>query len=265
MIANLHVDAMLSELKTQFNVLKALTVHDLQGQMKAYNYGFAWVILEPLFFIAGFRLMRQFLGSMATPSGMTPLLFYVLGVLPLYLCFEGIKGYQVAASSDPLLSMPRVTPVDITLASGLSAFAVYFVLFWLIAVPVSIYENVWPPRNILGVMTALIFAWMIGVATGFILSGAYRAFPPAKQFIGYTNFALRMASGMFFCITMIPIEWWPYLSWNPLLHCTELIRADWFESYVSPIASPIYVGECILAMLLLGLSIERFMRRIPYA
>src|SRR5690349_17103695 len=146
---------MLSELKTQFNVLKALTIHNLQGQMKSYNYGFAWLILEPLVFIAAFRLMRKFLGGMASPNGMTPLMFYVLGVMALYLCFEGIRAYTIAASPSKMLSFPRVTPVDLTVAAGISSFAVYFVLFWLVAIPVAIYENVWPPENVLSVMFAL--------------------------------------------------------------------------------------------------------------
>ena len=255
---------MLRELKTQFNVLKALTIHDLQGQMRAYNYGFAWLLLEPLIYIAGFRLMRQFLGAFAPPSGMTPLMFYILGVLPLYICFEGLKTFQIAAKPSKLLSFPRVTPVDLTLAAAASSFAVYFVLFWLIALPVSIYEHVWPPENIMSVMFALILAWMLGVSFAFIISGAFRAFPPTKQFMSYMVFGLRVASGMFFCITMIPVVWWPYLDWNPLLQVTEMMRDGWFQSYVSPIANPGYIGACILTMTLLGLSIERFMRRIPY-
>ena len=255
---------MLRELKTQFNVLKALTINDLQGQMKSYNYGFAWMLLEPMIYIAGFRLARQFFKAFAPPSGMTPLMFYVLGVLPLYLCFETLKTFQVAAKPSNLLSFPRVTPLDLTIASGLSSFAVYFVLFWLIALPVSIYENAWPPDNIMSVMFALIMAWMLGISFELIISGAYRVFPPAKQFISYLVFALRMLSGMFFCITMLPVDWWPYLSWNPLLQATEIIRDAWFEGYVSPIANPGYIGACILTMTLLGLSVERFMRRVPY-
>src|SRR4051812_44666726 len=112
---------MLRELKTQFNVVKALTIYDLQGQMKSYNYGFAWMILEPMIYIAGFRLMRQFFNVFAPPGGMTPLMFYVLGVLPLYLCFEGLKTFQVAANPSRLLSFPRVTPIDLTLAAALSS------------------------------------------------------------------------------------------------------------------------------------------------
>lgn len=258
-------EEMLEELKTQFNVLKAVTIYDLQGQMRSYNYGFAWLLLEPLIYIAGFRLMRQVLGSMAAPSGMTPIMFYVLGVMPLYLAIDGIRSYAIVANPSKLLSFPRVTPIDLALGSAISSFAIYFILFWVISIPVAIYEKAWPPDNILPVMFALIAAWMLGIAFGFIISGAYRVFPPIKQFVSYTSFGLRMTSGMFFCVTMIPIAWWPFCSWNPFMQTTELARDGWFEGYVSPIASPLFVCECILAMLLLGLSIERFMRRVPYA
>jgi capsular polysaccharide transport system permease protein len=257
-------NARMSQLiRTQFNVLKALTIHNLQGQMSGYKYGFAWLILEPLVFIAGFRLARKFFGGLASPAGMTPLMFYVLGVFPIYLCFAGIKTFTIPASRSKLLAFPRVTELDLTLAAILASFAIYFLLFWLVAVGVSNYENVWPPQNILEIMLALMGSLIIGTAVGLFFSGLVRVFPPMKQFVGYLNFAVRMASGMFFCITMIPITVWPYLTWNPVLHLTEMTRDAWFESYVSPIASPAYVAECALGLLLLGLLVERYMRRIP--
>jgi capsular polysaccharide transport system permease protein len=257
---------MFKDLATQFNVLKALTIHNLQGQMSTYSYGFAWVILEPLFFIAGFRLMRQFLGnSLAPPGGMTPLMFYVLGVIPLFLAFDGLKAYGLLVKPTKMLAFPRVTPLDMAVASGVASFAVYFILFWIIAVPVSMYEGAWPPDNIMGIILGMILGWMLGLGLGFILSGAVRVFPPARQFIGYAVFGLRMSSGLFFSITMVPVTVWPYLDWNPLLNVTEIVRDAWFESYVSPIASPRFVIECLIGILLLGLSVERFMRRVPAA
>jgi capsular polysaccharide transport system permease protein len=73
-----------------------------------------------------------------------------------------------------------------------------------------------------------------------------------------------MIAGMFFVITMIPTTFWPYLTWNPLLHLNEFMRDMWFASYTSPVADAGFVAECILGFLLLGLSLERFMRRVPY-
>jgi capsular polysaccharide transport system permease protein len=254
---------MWSDLKTQLNVLRTLAIHNLQGQMKTYNYGFAWVLLEPIMFIAAFRLVRRLLSGGTTTAGMTPLMFYVLGVLPLYFCFDGFKNYAVLARPSTLLSFPRVTRSDVAIAGGIASFAVYFLLFWLIAVPVSIYEGVWPPQNLIPIVFAIIASWVIGMAAGFALSGLFQVFPPLKQFISYVVFGFRMISGFFFCIVMIPVAYWPYLTWNPLLHITELVRDSWFESYVSPIASPMFIVECAVGMLLLGLSVERYMRRIP--
>jgi hypothetical protein len=43
-----------------------------------------------------------------------------------------------------------------------------------------------------------------------------------------------------------------------------MMRDAWFVTYTSPVASPAYVMEWILGLLLLGLSLERFVRRVPY-
>jgi capsular polysaccharide transport system permease protein len=162
-----------------------------------------------------------------------------------------------------LTVLSRITQADLALAAAISSFALYFVIFWVGSLLVSNYEGAWPPQSITTINLALLAASIIGTAAGFALSGATRLFPGLGKVIGMSTFALRMLSGMFFCIIQVPLQYWPYLTWNPLLHITELIRDAWFESYVSPIASPAYVLECALGLLLFGLAIERFQRRIP--
>lgn len=254
---------MLQLARTQFNVLKALTIHNLQGQMSGYKYGFAWLILEPMIYIVGFRMARKLLGGLGSPPGMTPLMFYILGVFPIYICFLGVKNFTIPVGRSKLLGFPRVTPLDVTIASTLSGFALYFLLFWTLAFAVAHFENAWPPQNILEIMLAMIAALIFGITIGLAISGLFYLFPPTRQFVGYLSFAMRMGSGMFFCITMIPITYWPYLTWNPVMHITEMTRDGWFEGYVSPIASPSFVVECMLGALLLGLLVERYMRRMP--
>ena len=41
-------------------------------------------------------------------------------------------------------------------------------------------------------------------------------------------------------------------------------RDAWFVTYTSPVADPTYIMEWILGLWLLGLSLERFQRRVPY-
>lgn len=255
---------MLADLRTQLNVVAALTIRDLQGLMKGYNYGFAWALLEPIMFIALMRVARSAFKGL-TPSDMPPSTFLVLGIIPFYLYVQAVSStYKAIAAPDPLLQFPRVTPVDLALASALSDFCIYFTLFCLFLTFFSIYEGAWPPQNPLEVLSVFILLWALGVALGFVVGTAARVFPPLQQFVSYYNLANRMLGGMLFVITTFPSEFWPYLSWNPILHCMEMLRDGWFVTYTSPITDPGFVLECLLGLLLLGLSLERFQRRVPY-
>ena len=256
---------MFTALARQFNIIKALTIHDLQGQMKTYNYGFVWMLLDPLIYIFIFRMARKAMGGSAAPGGMTPFMFFILGMFPLYLYMAGLKAGMSVGQRSNLLLFPRVTPVDLAFADGLSQLTIYITIFILAVPAVAAYENVFMPQNLIPVIFALLISWVIGLGMGLALSGALRVFPPLKMFISYTTFGLRMASGMFFCITEIPQAYWPYLTWNPLLHAAEMSRDGWFESYTSPIASPTFMSACALGLLLFGLLVERLMRRVPFA
>jgi capsular polysaccharide transport system permease protein len=253
-----------ADLRTQFNVIVALTVRDLQGLGKAYNYGFAWALLEPLMFIAIMRGLRSVLKGL-TPPDMPPTTFLMIGIIPFYLYVDAVGSvYKSVAGSNNLVQFPRVTPIDIAIAAALTDFCLYSAIIVILLVPVSIYEHVFPPQNVLKVLLALMLLWSLGVAVGFVAGAAARVLPPIKQFISYYNLVNRMAGGMLFVITMFPSMYWPYLTWNPVLHCMEMLRDAWFVTYTSPVADPAYVLEILVGLLLLGLSLERYQRRLPH-
>jgi capsular polysaccharide transport system permease protein len=254
----------IAALRTQFSVIRALTIHDLQGLMKGYNYGFAWALLEPMMFIGVMRLVRSAFKGL-TPPNMPPTTFLIVGIVPFYMFMSAMGSAGKAVSqSDSMLKFPRVTPIDIAIASALSDFCIYFTLYCIFLVPISIYDGVFPPENGLEVFSTVVLLWVLGVSCGFVTGTAMRVFPPIKQFVGYSNLINRMAGGMLFVVTMFPSEYWPYFTWNPVLHCEEMLRDGWFVTYTSPVADPAFVLECILGLALLGLSLERYQRRIPY-
>lgn len=255
---------MFADLKTQFSVIRALTIHELQGMMKTYNYGFAWALLEPIMFIGVMRIARSAFKGL-TPPDMPPTTFLVVGIIPYYLYLSAITAvYGAVSSSDGMLQFPRVTPVDLAISNALQEFCIYFTLYCIFLLPISIYDGVFPPENGLKVMLAFIALWTLGLSFGFVVGTAARVFPPIRQFLGYYNLFNRMVGGMLFVITMMPSVLWPYFTWNPVLHCMEMLRDGWFVTYTSPIADPFYVMEWILGFLLLGLSLERYQRRMPY-
>jgi capsular polysaccharide transport system permease protein len=254
----------LADIKTQFSVIRALTIHDLQGLMKTYNYGFAWALLEPLMFIGIMRVVRSAFKGL-TPPDMPPTTFLIVGIIPFYMYMNALSAvFKSVAQPEKLLSFPRVTPVDAAIASSLCDFCVYFALYVVFLLASSIYDDVFPPRNPLEVFSTVVAVYLLGMSVGFVVGTAARVFPPTKQFVSYYNLVNRLAGGMLFVITMFPSEVWPYLTWNPVLHCMEMLREGWFSTYTSPVADPIYVIECILCFMLLGLSLERYQRRMPY-
>lgn len=255
---------MIADLRTQINVIAALTIRELQSLMKGYNYGFAWALLEPIMFIGLMRVARSAIKGL-TPPDMPPSTFLILGIVPFYMYVASVGAtYKPLATQDNMLQFPRVTPVDVAIASSLCDFCIYSTLFLIFMIPVSVYEGAWPPENALKVAFVFLELWVLGVSLGFVVAAAARVFPPIKQFISYYNLANRMIGGMLFVITMFPSVYWPYLTWNPILHCMEMLRDAWFVTYTSPIADPGYVLEWILGLSLLGLSLERFQRRVPY-
>ena len=255
---------MWKDIRTQINVIAALTIRDLQGLMSTYNYGFAWALLEPIMFIAVMRVLRTAFKGL-TPPDMTPTTFLVIGIIPFYTYNSAITAVMKVGSKPPqILSFPRVTPIDMAVASALSDFCIYFALLNLFAISASIYEGSWPPDNPFKLVVVFISLWLLGVSLGLVVAAAARVFPPVKEFFAYYSLVNRMVGGMLFVVTMFPSIYWPWLAWNPVLHCMEMMREGWFSTYTSPIASPAYVAEWILGLLLLGLSLERFQRRIPY-
>lgn len=255
---------MLADLKTQFNVVKALTIHELQDLGRTLNYGFAWALLEPIMFIGILRAARSAIKGL-TPPDMPPTTFLVVGIIPYYMYIASMGAvYKSVSESDRMLQFPRVTPIDVAIAASLSDFCIYFAVYIIFVVPSSIYERVFPPENGLKVFAMYTVLWLLGISFGFVFGAIARVFPPIKNFISYYNVLNRMIGGMLFVITMFPSVYWPYLTWNPVLHCMEMIRDGWFITYTSPVANPAYVAEWILGLLVLGLSLERYQRRMPY-
>src|SRR6185312_8358553 len=114
-----------------------------------------------------------------TPPNMQPSTFLILGIVPFYMYIQAVGAvYKSISSTDNLLKFPRVTPIDLALASALSDFCIYFSLFLFFIVFFSIYEGAWPPQNPLGVTGAFLAVWMLGMGLGFVVGTAARGFPP---------------------------------------------------------------------------------------
>jgi capsular polysaccharide transport system permease protein len=254
---------MFESIKLQVRVIAALAIRDMQNENSKMEMGLAWAFVDVLVYVAFLSALRLVIKVFA-PPGMPPFTFLVLGILLWQTFYRTYKGVEtLLASRKKLLTLPVVTSLDVTLAKAVQLLCVYSIVFVTLSSLASFYEGVGMPRFPLGAILLFLSAWIMGTGFGLFMIPVQRMFPPARYLMQPLTRAMFWTSGLYFVITSVPPSVWPYLTWNPMLHVNELMRAYWFGTYHSPIASPAYIFCCVLGLVAMGLSMERFIRRVP--
>jgi capsular polysaccharide transport system permease protein len=252
---------MINALRTQLAVIAALVIRGMQMERRQFVYGYAWTFIQPAATIAILRLAQHVTGL--EPQSMGPTIFLVLGVVPIFMFIQTMMVLS-RETKRGLCIIPRVSQLDVMVAKGIMTFITYSVLFWLFAIAASLYDNEWPPENALGLQVVLILNWSLGLSFAFVFNAIARYFPPITEFKKFIARPLRLISGMFFIITALPTFLWPWFTWNPLMHVTELMRSFWFTVYTTPVGSIGYILAWLAALAVLGLGLERYMRRVVF-
>lgn len=247
--------------RTQFQVISALAIREMQAQQANLAYGYGWVFFDSFLSFAGLLIMRLVIRGFNRP-GIPVIMFLITGLIP-WLLFNA--SYHAPAGAvargKGLLQLPQVTELDLIIASATRLFATFAILFVALAIIDTFYEGVPFPRVPLAIFYLFVCMSVIGTSFGIFVMVLTRLYQPAGKFVGFFMRFAMLISGVVFSITMFPPFVWPYLSWNPLLHIEELMRADWFYSYQTPVGSLSYVSECLLGLVFFGLLLERYARR----
>ena len=248
-------------LRAQVQVIAALTIREIQSQQSNLVYGFGWVFFDAILGFAGLLILRLAIRGFNKP-GIPVIMFLITGMLPWHL-FQATYATpaQAISKNKSLLQLPRVTELDLVLASAVRVFMTSTILFVILAVVDSFYEHVPSPRFPMGIVLLYLSMLCFGVPFGILLMVLNRLYAPASKFVGFFLRFSVLVSGVVFSITMFPPSIWPYLYWNPLLHVEELMRTYWFYSYQTPVGNPVYVAECMFGFLVTGLILERYARR----
>lgn len=254
---------MFEAIKSQVRVVGALAIREMQNENTKLEMGLAWAFIEVLLYVGFLSMLRVFIKAFMPPS-MPPFTFLVLGMVTWQTFMRTFKTLETLLSrAKKLLTLPIVTPLDVALAKAVQLFCTYSIVFVSLTAITSYFEGVGMPRFPLGVILLFLASWTLGVGFGLFMIPVQRMFPPARWLLQPFTRAMFWTSGLYFVITSIPVQFWPYMTWNPMLHVNELMRTYWFANYNTPVGSPAYVVCWIVVMLVLGLSMERFIRRVP--
>jgi capsular polysaccharide transport system permease protein len=113
------------------------------------------------------------------------------------------------------------------------------------------------PNNLLVALFAWFSLWLLGLATGLVLSVIVTVIPDLSKIVNVMTFPLMILSGAFLPIQMMPYAVQQILLYNPILHAIETLRLGYFSGYWTMTdISMFYVYQWILPMLMLGLLLH---------
>jgi lipopolysaccharide transport system permease protein len=244
------------------DLLWQFTVRQLRLEHKGSVLGGAWMVIQPLLFLALYTFVFGFVfgGRFNVTEGETRVEF-ALGVylgLSIYNFFSDmINRSPRMMVSNPNLIKKVVFPLEILpcahLLAGLFRFALNLTICLLaIALigPGLSTGSVWLPFIVLPLaMTGMGLAWL------FFSLGVY--FRDVAQITPFLCTALLYVSAVFYPATLIPDLAWPFLSWNILIYAIEMTRGVVLWGQPMPVGTLVWMYVGAVGVLAAGLLVFR--------
>ena len=236
------------------DTISALLTRELKVRFGSKRLGYFWALAEPVLQASVIAIIFTILGR-SSLSGVPVALFLLLGILP----FRGFTkaSTQLATAikaNKALFAYRQVSPIDPFITRLLIESATYLVVYSLLMIALFWIGFQVIPEKPLELILINLFMLSMAAGYGLLLSNLVLFYDDAPRIISLIHQPLFFISGIFFVITMIPAQYWHYLTWNPLLHFTELSRDAMFSSYKTPVGDWLYLLTITIFLWGSGLS-----------
>lgn len=180
--------------------------------------------------------------------------FVIAGILPYLLFRYTITAVMRTKSFYTSVSMlPSVKRWHVNLALAMveliNAVIVYLVVS---VINYSVFSQ-WEISRPTGILNGLMMAWLLGLSVGYLCDALSERFSLVAKVVPVVLRPMFLISAVFYTGNEIPYSVSDLLTWNPLLHITEIMREGMFDSYVSFHGNALYPGLFSLSLLLAGL------------
>jgi capsular polysaccharide transport system permease protein len=249
-----------SAARRQRRVLYALMLRNMRtkffGNGLGYLVAVAWPLTHIVILVAIFTVTGR-----AAPVGDSIALFIATGIVP-FQTFNYLARFMMISliKSRQLLAFPEVKVLDMLFAAALleilSACCVviaFLVIAWFAGINAM-------PRDIVQAAYALGACILLGLGFGLANGVIALAFPP--WFTGYVLVTILFwfFSGVYFVPDALPAVAREALAWLPAVQVIEWMRSAYYEGYGGLVLDRRYVLGFAVAMIFLGLILERLMR-----
>jgi capsular polysaccharide transport system permease protein len=254
-------DPFLEALKAKRNVMGAVILRDMRTRFFNHGLGFIVQCLWPLAHILAVMGINIASGR-AAPYG-TPMLFFATGLIPTltFIYISRFMGLSVVINQ-PMLSFPIVKITDILFGRAVLeviAGCVTLVVMWGIFIALGDYPYPDDPADaVLAYLSTILLALGVGTIVGVVTEFQ----PMFATVYALMTIIIYISSGALFVTSAFPDQIAIPLSYLPVFQCVEWMRVAYFENYSDRLLSREYVVWFGVASLMIGLLLERKLRRV---
>ncbi len=247
-----------SAFSIQRDVVFAIFVREMISRFSTYTFGNIWLVLEPLMMMILFIVLFGARGQGAYGFTEAPIFIYTS-----FLTFRGLWASTMRQCASArggargLMEFRQVRLFDVFLARTVIEGGLFLIVGLIIALGlVWLGYDPWPddPLRVLGYCTVL---WLLAASFGMLSCMLGSIAREVEKLVSMLTMPLLFMSAVFFPMSIVPRDYWGYLTWNPILHAMELVREAWFSNYTSPVADFGYLFAATLTCLALAMSSYR--------
>lgn len=249
-------DAMLQHAR----VVSALMLRDIKTRAGSTYLGFLFGLIVPLAH-TGIILAVYILAGRRAAIGTDIALYLSTAILPFVVwSYTHQKVLQCWTQNMALTSFPIVKLWDILVARALTELLNTTLVIVVTAVVLAMTVQDFFISDSPAFLYGLLMAYMLGVSTGYVF-GLIGVLAPGFILASFLIIPLYwVTSGTLFIPTALPEQARFALSFFPLTHIVDFGRAAFYPSYTSDFPHLIYVHAVIICNILVGLTMNRFLR-----
>ncbi|WP_318466404.1 ABC transporter permease [Photobacterium leiognathi] len=227
------------------DVIFAIFLREIKSRSND-KLGIAWTVISPVAFIFMLSYVRGIIDGGETHS--IPTFYFMVFGMILVQFFLGLVGSISAAikKNKPLYAFRQVQPISSVIAIAGFEFLIKFFVIIIIGILAFYLQYDVTIADPIFIFLNLTQVWLIATSIGVIFALASCYIPEIDKLRSLAMRPIFFISGIFFSLQDIPEEFWPYLTWNPLLHAVELTRYAAYPQYGSAGVSEFFLNTVTL-------------------
>jgi lipopolysaccharide transport system permease protein len=232
------------------DLLIVLINRDIQVLYKQAALGVAWAVVQPVFAVFMFTAIFGYFAKMPS-DGIPYPVFAFAAVLPWTYFAEAVRRGATGLVDNTNLVEKVYFPRLIIPLAGVTAPLLDFMIAFVVLLGVMIWYGIMPSWRLLAVPPLLVMTALLALAMGLWLGPINVRFRDVKHTLPFMLQVWMYATPIVYPISIVPAQWRPLFSINPMVGVIEGFRWAVFDKG-NPNISAIGISFAVVGLLLIG-------------